>query len=154
MLSPLACAFGGSLIDQLVNRVFIVTGLRIQALHFVDSPDFTFSNGYLGLLSVLGALLGVICCCVPSFRPILRRVFQKMSPDNESDVANKVVAESSFETSSRAITSPQATHIPPSRPELEQWGPISHIEHVTHDLSAKRFSNNDTYTIALSVHNV
>ncbi|KAL6712919.1 hypothetical protein ACLMJK_009474 [Lecanora helva] len=46
--------------------VFIITGLRIKALHFVNSPDFTFSGGYLGLLSEIGALLGIIFCCAPS----------------------------------------------------------------------------------------
>ena len=40
----------------------------------VDSSDFTFSNGYLGLLSTLGALLGVICCCAPVLVPVLRKV--------------------------------------------------------------------------------
>lgn len=49
-----------------VDRVFIVTGLRIQALRMVNAQDFTYSKGYLGLLSTLGASLGIIFCCVPS----------------------------------------------------------------------------------------
>lgn len=44
----------------------IITGLRIQALHITNSSDFTYSKGYIGLLSVLGGLLGVMTCCVPS----------------------------------------------------------------------------------------
>jgi len=48
-----------------VNRVFIITGLRIQALRMVDAQDFTYSHGYLGLLSLLGATLGIVFCCVP-----------------------------------------------------------------------------------------
>ena len=50
----------------------------------INSTDFTFTNGYLGLLSTLGALLGVICCCATSLRPavnevreILRALFRK-----------------------------------------------------------------------------
>ncbi|KAL8953265.1 MAG: hypothetical protein Q9222_000870 [Ikaeria aurantiellina] len=50
--------------------VLIITGLRISAMRFVTAPDFTFSSGYLGLLSELGALLGIICCCVPSLRAV------------------------------------------------------------------------------------
>ena len=47
-------------------RVMIITGLRIQALHITNNSDFTYSKGYIGLLSVLGGLLGVMTCCVPS----------------------------------------------------------------------------------------
>ncbi|SLM37679.1 hypothetical protein LPUS_07602 [Lasallia pustulata] len=45
--------------------VMIITGLRIQALHITNSSDFTYSKGYIGLLSVLGGLLGVMTCCMP-----------------------------------------------------------------------------------------
>jgi hypothetical protein len=38
------------------------------------STDFTFSKGYLGLLSVLGCLLSIICCCLPSIVYVLRRL--------------------------------------------------------------------------------
>lgn len=51
-----------------VYRVFIITGLRIQALHLVNAQDFTYSKGYLGLLSTLGASLGIITCCAPAVR--------------------------------------------------------------------------------------
>ncbi|KAF4635842.1 hypothetical protein G7Y89_g2252 [Cudoniella acicularis] len=43
--------------------VFIITALRLQALNMVNAEDFTYSKGYLGLLSVIGASLGVIFCC-------------------------------------------------------------------------------------------
>ncbi|KAM0800685.1 hypothetical protein BDR22DRAFT_850123 [Usnea florida] len=45
--------------------VFIITGLRIQALHMVNAQDFIYSKGYLGLLSALGASLGITFCCIP-----------------------------------------------------------------------------------------
>ena len=32
----------------------------------INADDFTYSKGYLGLLSALGASLGIIFCCVPS----------------------------------------------------------------------------------------
>ena len=38
------------------NGVFII-------LTCVNSIDFTFSSGYLGLFSVLGTLIGIILCC-------------------------------------------------------------------------------------------
>lgn len=53
----------------------IVTGLRIAALGRANSPDFTYDLGYLGLLSVIGALLGVITCCAQSFPKFLSRMF-------------------------------------------------------------------------------
>ena len=53
----------------------IVTGLRIAALGRANSPDFTYDLGYLGLLSIIGALLGVITCCAQSFPKFLSRMF-------------------------------------------------------------------------------
>lgn len=49
----------------MVYRVFIITGLRIQALHMVNAEDFTYSKGYLGLLSTLGASLAITIVCAP-----------------------------------------------------------------------------------------
>lgn len=83
--------------NQSGTRVFINTGLRIQALHMVNSSDFTFSNGYLGLLSELGALLGIICCCVPCVAPIYHWRRRKLSPQTES----QAVMEDTFRVISR-----------------------------------------------------
>ena len=60
--------------------MFVITGLRIQALHFVNAPDFSFSSGYLGLLSELGALIGIICCCVPSLRAPFVKLRRQIHP--------------------------------------------------------------------------
>ncbi|KAI1655627.1 hypothetical protein F4813DRAFT_366676 [Daldinia decipiens] len=52
------------------SLVTIITSFRIAALHRVTSTDFSYDQGYLGLLSTLGALLGIISCCstsLPSF---------------------------------------------------------------------------------------
>ena len=57
-----------------IDSVLVITGLRIQALHFVNAPDFSFSNGYLGLLSELGCLIGVVVCCVPYLRSTFRQI--------------------------------------------------------------------------------
>ena len=46
----------------------------------VVAQDFTYSKGYLALLSTLGASLGIIFCCVPYSRGILghlREVYHK-----------------------------------------------------------------------------
>ncbi|OTA92615.1 hypothetical protein M434DRAFT_31634 [Hypoxylon sp. CO27-5] len=54
--------------------VIVITGLRIAALHRVNSSDFSYDQGYLGLLSTLGALLGIISCCAPSFAQFYRQL--------------------------------------------------------------------------------
>ena len=41
----------------------------------VNADDFTYAKGYLGLLSELGASLGIIFCCVPYMRPAFSRCF-------------------------------------------------------------------------------
>ncbi|KAK0631125.1 hypothetical protein B0T17DRAFT_241109 [Bombardia bombarda] len=46
------------------SLVFIITGLRLAALNRVNTLDFTYDRGYIGLLSILGPLVGIICCCV------------------------------------------------------------------------------------------
>ncbi|KAI2473859.1 hypothetical protein F4781DRAFT_6301 [Annulohypoxylon bovei var. microspora] len=54
--------------------VIIITALRIAALHRVNSPDFSYDQGYLGLLSTVGALLSIITCCVVSFNHFVRHI--------------------------------------------------------------------------------
>ncbi|KAI0840098.1 hypothetical protein F5Y06DRAFT_248107 [Hypoxylon sp. FL0890] len=54
--------------------VTIITALRIAALHRVNSSDFSYDQGYLGLLSTLGALLGIISCCATSFAQFFRHL--------------------------------------------------------------------------------
>lgn len=48
------------------NRVLIITALRIAALKRVTSQDFSYDRGYLGLLSILGPLITIVCCCATS----------------------------------------------------------------------------------------
>ncbi|KAI0885142.1 uncharacterized protein GGS22DRAFT_139484 [Annulohypoxylon maeteangense] len=67
--------------------VMVITGFRIAALHRVNSSDFSYDQGYLGLLSTLGALLGVISCCVLSIRPFIRYLqgtFSRRPTDTEN----------------------------------------------------------------------
>lgn len=47
-------------------QVTVITGLRIRALHLANSSDLPYARGYLGMLSTLGAHLGVITCCFPA----------------------------------------------------------------------------------------
>ena len=43
----------------------IITGFRVEGLNLVSSADVTYSKSYLGLLSMLGAFLSIIICCIP-----------------------------------------------------------------------------------------
>lgn len=55
----------------------------------VNAEDFTYSKGYLGLLSTLGALLGIIFCCVPYLRGVyteMREMLRKRSLQPEEEV--------------------------------------------------------------------
>ncbi|KAL2047342.1 hypothetical protein N7G274_001363 [Stereocaulon virgatum] len=54
--------------------VIIINGLRVQALRMTTSTDFTLSRGYLDLLSVLGCLLSIICCCIPSVVSVFNKL--------------------------------------------------------------------------------
>lgn len=54
-------------------RVFIITGLRIAALNRVNSHDFSYDQGYIGLLSILGPLIAIICCCTTASVGIVYR---------------------------------------------------------------------------------
>ncbi|KAK9426022.1 hypothetical protein SUNI508_12646 [Seiridium unicorne] len=47
------------------SLVTIITGLRLAALYRVNSPDFSYDQGSLGLLSTLGSLLGIIFYAAP-----------------------------------------------------------------------------------------
>ena len=62
-----------------MDRVIIITGLRIQALHMVNAQDYTYSKGYLGLLSALGISLGIVFYCMPIV-PFLYRHYRLLSP--------------------------------------------------------------------------
>ena len=62
-----------------MDRVFIITGLRIQALRMVNAKDFTYSKGYLGLLSTLGASLGIIFCCAPALPVVYHSMRKKLN---------------------------------------------------------------------------
>ena len=63
----------------------------------VDAQDFTYSKGYLGLLSTLGATLGIIFCCTPSavgislelWRAYLERTSTAVHIDEESAVTGR-----------------------------------------------------------------
>lgn len=70
----------------------------------VNANDFTYSKGYLGLLSALGASLGIIVCCVP-FMPAIYHHLRPASPSREKTPVN--VEEGNNETHDSApIESP------------------------------------------------
>lgn len=46
----------------------------------VNAQDFTYSKGYLGLLSTLGVSLGIIFCCAPVV-PFVYHHYRPPSPE-------------------------------------------------------------------------
>ncbi|KAI1768484.1 hypothetical protein GGR53DRAFT_478280 [Hypoxylon sp. FL1150] len=54
--------------------VIVITGLRIAALHRINTSDFSYDQGYLGLLSILGTLISIITCYVPSMYAFIKRL--------------------------------------------------------------------------------
>ncbi|KAG6354447.1 hypothetical protein INS49_004464 [Diaporthe citri] len=60
----------------LLLSVLVITGLRMAALRNAVSPDFTYSQSYLSLLSSAGCMTGVICCASPAIRAMFQRVRQ------------------------------------------------------------------------------
>lgn len=46
----------------------------MAALHNAVSPDFTYSQSYLSLLSASGCMTGIICCASPSLWAMMKRV--------------------------------------------------------------------------------
>jgi hypothetical protein len=51
-----------------------VTALRLKALHLAASTDYTYSKSYLGLLSSVGCMLGVVLCNAVALPAILKIV--------------------------------------------------------------------------------
>jgi hypothetical protein len=54
-----------------------VTALRLKALHLASSSDYTYSKSYLGLLSSIGCMLGVMICNVVALPTILKYVKER-----------------------------------------------------------------------------
>ncbi|KAI8628165.1 hypothetical protein F5Y19DRAFT_486200 [Xylariaceae sp. FL1651] len=58
---PVLVLSGGSVVT-------VITALRIAALHRVNTADVSYDQAYLGLLSIIGALLSIITSCIPNVR--------------------------------------------------------------------------------------
>lgn len=77
--------------------VLIITGLRMAALRNAVSPDFTYSQSYLSLLSSAGCMTGVICCASPAIRAKVHRARQdkairwRPNPDLELYISGPTV---------------------------------------------------------------
>ncbi|KAI0535221.1 hypothetical protein GGR58DRAFT_21294 [Xylaria digitata] len=81
--------------------VAIFTGLRIGALHSVNSFNVTYDQAYLGLLSTVGALTGIIAACFPSFAAGYRHMDSR-----RKDKTNVMVSKCTLEpVSKRSIES-------------------------------------------------
>ncbi|KAF2794523.1 hypothetical protein K505DRAFT_241944 [Melanomma pulvis-pyrius CBS 109.77] len=44
------------------SLLLIITALRLKSLHLAVSPDFVYSQSYLGLLSATGTMLAIVLC--------------------------------------------------------------------------------------------
>ncbi|KAH9204897.1 hypothetical protein DL95DRAFT_376665 [Leptodontidium sp. 2 PMI_412] len=59
--------------------VCIVSTIRLKfVLDLIRSPDFTWLGAELNVWSVLEVYIGIICACLSSFKPFLRRHFPKV----------------------------------------------------------------------------
>jgi hypothetical protein len=54
----------------------------------VNAEDFTYSQGYLGLLSNLGASLGIIFCRAPGILAIFTNLRKRPRKAPRSDISN------------------------------------------------------------------
>ncbi|ROV92176.1 hypothetical protein VMCG_09286 [Cytospora schulzeri] len=57
--------------------VLVVTGLRMAALRDAVSPDFTYCQSYLSLLSAAGSMAGIIYCASPALRALVVKVVKR-----------------------------------------------------------------------------
>lgn len=69
-INDVSCVMASGLTS---SRLFIVTGFRIAALHRVNSGDFTYDEGYIGLLSIAGPLSAIICSSAIPILLLLRK---------------------------------------------------------------------------------
>lgn len=54
------------------GSLIAVTALRLKSLHLAASSDFVYAKSYLGLLSAVGAMLGIMFCTVPQIPNMIR----------------------------------------------------------------------------------
>ena len=52
----------------------MISALRLKSLYLAISPDFIFAQSYLGLLSAVGAMLGVTLCTTVFLVDIARKL--------------------------------------------------------------------------------
>ena len=139
-----------------MRRVFIITGLRIQALHLTTSADFTYSKGYIGLLSVLGALLSIIFCCVPSIYGLINLLGARRRDRLariEEQVVNEPTRPRTLPLATEAQTVNGDTTATPQKPPQIHLAPYKHLKNQviqeisqhssTHDLGGNDLSYNE-----------
>ncbi|KAF2463436.1 uncharacterized protein BDR25DRAFT_297963 [Lindgomyces ingoldianus] len=59
--------------------IVIITGLHMKGLTTVDFQDWSYSKGYLGLLSALGSYSSVFLCVVPAIPRMFRNFKERMA---------------------------------------------------------------------------
>ncbi|KAH8591910.1 hypothetical protein B0O99DRAFT_718424 [Bisporella sp. PMI_857] len=59
--------------------VCIVSGIRLKTIaDLIRSPDFTWVGADNSVWTIMEMCIGVICACLPTFKPFLRRHFPKL----------------------------------------------------------------------------
>ncbi|KAF2740917.1 hypothetical protein EJ04DRAFT_539653 [Polyplosphaeria fusca] len=58
--------------------LLVFTGLRLKSLNLATSSDFVFSQSFLGLLSAVGTMLGVLLCTSSSWPKLVHEVRYRM----------------------------------------------------------------------------
>ena len=71
----------------------------------VNAQDFTYSKGYLGLLSTLGASLEIIFCCAPAVHKVYQQ-WRQASQKRLSSLAVQTPIEISFPMREESIDLP------------------------------------------------
>lgn len=67
--------------DLTLNRILVITVLRIVSIPQLDPSNITYSGIDLGYWTNLEPLLGILNACLPVIRPALLRVFKLNSEE-------------------------------------------------------------------------
>lgn len=85
----------------------------------VNAEDFTYSKGYLGLLSTLGGSLGIIFCCVPGLYGVYTEIREILRKRGLNAVRSRQPDE---EVGARSLETPNVV----SRPTVDDGDILAH----------------------------
>ncbi|KAF2682210.1 hypothetical protein K458DRAFT_488890 [Lentithecium fluviatile CBS 122367] len=65
--------------------LIVISALRLKSVSLATSPDFIYSQSYIGLLSALGVVLGVSFCAIPNIVPLFARISMRKKAGEPGD---------------------------------------------------------------------